>query len=596
MDRTKRKSAQNLLKRRRHIIKILCIVLSVFAALKMLFFGYGLDEEYQVVMSYRNAIGDTLLGSMWEPHQTSAFLCTLLMKPYLYFFHTTTGIVIYLRLWGTMIHLAISVYLYKIISGFIGEDYAFYLAMIYFNTIPKEIMLPEFGIMQVWFFTLLTLFLISYCVSGMRYSRYLILAGVAMAGEVLSYPSCVILFPFFVIVIFQRSKEKRWKNIAIFGGVCVVCGMAYLGMLLSHNTVSGLCDTVSYILNGDVTHSASVLDKLVSAGKDILQLLLMIVGICVFPLLILFFRFLYFRFGVDQEKKETSTKKRYIGKPKNLLLYVMVSAILVSCMVEVFYWVVLDAGYETMQIHLVVIAVCGFVSAFVMKSGSRSLFMDGMIGAVLSLIAVVYLTDLTLIDSLPQAMLAAFWGMILIIILLREKMQGQARPIIFLLLSVWCLTAIFGKGYALRSGVNYNNVLESGGIMKYGPGAGTISSYMGAYVYNCDYEDWQQYMQDGDTVLIVVDQVMNLDTTQYLFKNVTISHYSVVNPTAYDERLLQYWELYPDKMPNVIIVDCWYGELMTDEDSWIMNYIENDFGYTQVNDGRYIRIYRKASS
>ncbi|MCR5715629.1 MAG: hypothetical protein K6G23_02115, partial [Lachnospiraceae bacterium] len=100
-------------------------------------------------------------------------------------------------------------------------------------------------------------------------------------------------------------------------------------------------------------------------------------------------------------------------------------------------------------------------------------------------------------------------------------------------------------------------------------------------------------LRDGDRVLIVVDQVMNLDTTQYLFKDVTISHYSIVNPTAYDERLLAYWKMYPEKAPNVIIVDCWYGNLMTDPESFIMHYIEQDFGYTSVTDGRYIRIYRK---
>ena len=203
------------------LFRIICIVISIFAALKMLFFAYGLDEEYQVVMSYRSAMGDSLLGSMWEPHQTSAFLCMLLMKPYLVLFHTTTGIVIYLRICGTLIHLGISYYLYRVVSGFIGEEYAFYISLIYFNTIPKQIMLPEFGIMQVWFFTLITLFFMSYYVSGMRKKYYLILAGFAMVGEVLSYPSCVILYPFFVYIMIKRSVGSRMKDIGIFTFVSI---------------------------------------------------------------------------------------------------------------------------------------------------------------------------------------------------------------------------------------------------------------------------------------------------------------------------------------------------------------------------------------
>lgn len=51
--------------------------------------------------------------------------------------------------------------------------------------------------------------------------------------------------------------------------------------------------------------------------------------------------------------------------------------------------------------------------------------------------------------------------------------------------------------------------------------------------------------------------------------------------------------MFPEKAPNVIIVDCWYGQLMIDSDNWIMQYIENEFGYTEVTDGRYIRIFRK---
>ena len=94
-------------------------------------------------------------------------------------------------------------------------------------------------------------------------------------------------------------------------------------------------------------------------------------------------------------------------------------------------------------------------------------------------------------------------------------------------------------------------------------------------------------------MLIMVDQVMNLGTIQYLFQDVEISHYSIVNPTAYDERLAEYWEMFPEKTPNVIIVDDWYGQLMTDPEGWLMRYAEGDFGYTSMEEGRYIRIYRK---
>ena len=57
------------------LLKILLIAGSVLAASKLIFVDYTLDEEYQVVMAYRRLMGDELFGTMWEPHQTSAFAC-----------------------------------------------------------------------------------------------------------------------------------------------------------------------------------------------------------------------------------------------------------------------------------------------------------------------------------------------------------------------------------------------------------------------------------------------------------------------------------------------------------------------------------------
>ena len=78
-----------------------------------------------------------------------------------------------------------------------------------------------------------------------------------------------------------------------------------------------------------------------------------------------------------------------------------------------------------------------------------------------------------------------------------------------------------------------------------------------------------------------------------MFGEYEVCHFSIVDPTSYDERLLKYWEAYPDKKPDVIVVDCWYGELQEDENSWIMQYIQNDFGYKEAIDGRYVRFYKK---
>ncbi len=633
-------------------LSLLLLVLSVLAALKMIFFAVGLDEEYQLVMAYRNARGDRLFLDMWEPHQSSAFLCTLLMKPWLALFGTT-GVVLYLRFCGTLLHLAVSFYLYRVLEDFLDKGYARLLGLIYFNIIPKQIILPEFGIMQVWFYTLMALFLARYYFCG-RKRGYLALASLSLVLNVLSYPSCLILFPFLLALCARFSGKDRWRDMGIVTLCCALCGIAYLGMLFTYTTPRELLETLSHILSGDVTHSLTFGGKMLSLGWNVLYLGALWGGCVLLSL------------GAAKWKRL-----------RRETMWCLTAVF--ACGAELFYWFVLGYGYERMQIHLVAFALAGLGAAWGRRlsgyvadvsnsprlQNSRVLAAAGqhrmqsfllylMAGALLSLIAVIYLTDLSLIESIPHALPAAFCGVILLLsalgtadadmaetagkAMLEEtaKMPGTAMPTgttktpgaamstgtaiaavyaktmetapgasraataasrfswVHAVLFAWCFTAVLGKGYTLRSGTGgYNNVLQSGGILREGPAAGTISNYIGAYIYNCDYEDWQAYLQDGDRVLIQVDQVMNLGTIQYLFKDVDISHFSIVNPTAYDERLLEYWEMYPEKYPNVIIVDCWYGQLMTEPEGWLMRFIENEFEYTQVQDGRYIRVYRR---
>ena len=585
------------MKNRRVKGKTILIILSIFAAVKMLFFAFGLDEEYQLVMAYRNVRGAELFLTMWEPHQTSAFLCALLMRPYLALIGTT-GVVIWLRLCGTLIHLGVSFYLYSVLRRMISGDSAFLLGLIYFNTIPKQIMLPEFGIMQVWFLTLLSLFLIQYydigvineedgIDTGAGSRKYLIFASFALVLEVLSYPSCVLLYVLVLWILWRRSGKRRFADMGIVTGICGLCGAAYVGLLLRNNTPEGLLGTLSSIVNGDITHSLSFADKLLALGRDILLPAALCAGI-----------FLLSKAAARLTAPEA-------GRRRAELIWITA----LSCLTELCCWVVFNAGYESMQVHLIVFAVLGILYDIRCGRGRegareaserrghlrRGLLLDGIFLAGGALLAVLYLTDLGLMDSLPHAMTAAFFGMTIVTLYWEEKdrVAGGAALCLRAALLFWAFTAIFGKGYTLRSGTGYHNVLQSGGILKYGPAAGTISDYMCAYIYNCDYEDWQGRIQEGDRVLIMVDQVMNLGTIQYLFQDVEISHYSIVNPTAYDERLTEYWEMFPEKAPNVIIVDDWYGQLMTDPEGWLMRYAEGEFGYTSMEEGRYIRIYRK---
>ena len=120
------------------IIKRLLICASILATLKIIFFDYTMDEEYQIVMAYRHLQGDSLFKEMWEPHQTSAFMCIGLMWFYHLITGTYTGVVLFLRVCTTAIQALLAVWGYKVMKRFTKKEYAFLLGIAYFNFVPKK--------------------------------------------------------------------------------------------------------------------------------------------------------------------------------------------------------------------------------------------------------------------------------------------------------------------------------------------------------------------------------------------------------------------------------------------------------------------------
>lgn len=68
--------------------KYLLLAASLIATVKIIFFGFDIDEQYAVSMAYRLVQGDRMFLEMWEPHQTSAFFSAAFLGIYVHIFHT----------------------------------------------------------------------------------------------------------------------------------------------------------------------------------------------------------------------------------------------------------------------------------------------------------------------------------------------------------------------------------------------------------------------------------------------------------------------------------------------------------------------------
>ncbi len=561
-------------------------IFSILAAVKLIFVDYTMDEEYQIVMAYRNLSGDSVFGTMWEPHQTSAFMCIAIMYVFRLLTGGYTGVVITLRIVTELVRAALSYWIFRSVKRYTDKTTALLSALLYFNSVPKLIDIPEFSNMQLWFFTIMTLSLMEYYFREKETPDkkgsflFLILSSAALALEILSYPSCIILFPVTIVFIGVSSREHRIRDILVYVSTDAACALVWLAVVLRRITPEELIRNVRYSIGFDLTHdlSGSTEGKLSGSITYLWQTALMLALIFAASMLItkMFIR----RSSADEE-----TCRKFVP---------VVSMVLIAGVIQIFFWIVLRKGYEYPQIHLLTL----FLSAGILITSYRKdkekselirPFLYGFWGSLISVLAVFYISDLQFFNALTHGMLGIVMALCIISVLAGEK----GKKLITVLFIGMIVTAMIGKGGSIKGGRELRSVIDIRGIMKEGPAIGILSDYMCCYIYNSDYEDFAANIEEGENVLIVTNMIQAPGTTPYMFGDYKVCHFSIVDPTSYDERLLTYWELYPEKKPDVIVVDCWYGQLMEDPDNWIMKYIENDFGYSECIDGKYVRFYKR---
>ena len=182
--------------------------------------------------------------------------------------------------------------------------------------------------------------------------------------------------------------------------------------------------------------------------------------------------------------------------------------------------------------------------------------------------------------------------MVVSLVCLGEYVEKQKRHLLRCLIPVFLILTVFREGYITKPmNPEPTSILDIRGIVKSGPAVGMMSTYMGPYMVNTSMKEWQQYIEPGDSLLLVGREFVH--TLGYLYEDTKIAVPSTICTPTYSESLLEYWQENPDKYPTVIAVDCWYGDLRVDKDSWIMQWIEETWQPDEIIDGAYWRYYIK---
>lgn len=558
----------------RRIFGILVIV-AILANLKSILNDYNIDSGYAVVMSYRQAMGEVLLSEMREPHQTSAFLSALLIKIYLMVMGTTKGIVLYLQAAGVIIRGFFCFFFFQTMKPLIRKDMLMLMCLFFFSVAPKGLPLPEFSNMQVWFAVGLICALVRYFQD--RSECWLISAGVFLCLEILSYPSCLIVYAG-VVWLIARYAQKKWRDIGIFTGTCLCGGGIYCGWLLSSVGYDDMRKNITDIVSGDGSHSMSMMDKFMSymwEGVGILAFFL-VIGILAYVLLKA--ADAIWELG-KRGKRKLCTRQEWV----TLFFF-----LLFACELVVIFTADLDYCVQV-PMYIPIILAGIFLYKYCSEIEQR-IFVVGTVISVLDFGATLMLTNLTVKSSLSYMIPAVMVAVIPIIRGIEKTVTAGKRYIQYGLLFVFCALIIFRSGYLFSSMAGTKgNLFSLGGIVKDGPAVGIVSEYMGPYIFESTMQEWESLLSGGESVLIVSGAAY--DPLMYLFDDVEISVPSTICTPTYDEKLLEYWEKYPEKYPDVIIVECWYGDLRVKEESWIMQWISTKYPNCRYVDGKYWRYY-----
>lgn len=559
-------------------ILIFFVICGLLVNIKSIFMDYNYDAGYAVALAYRMVQGDAMFGQMWEPHQTSAFLCAGLMKLYLLITGTTTGIVLYLQAAGVVLKAVVALFFYSTISKLVRKDIVALMCLFFFAVTPKGLPLPEFSNMQIWFSLGLFCSLVRFF-QNREGKGWLVAGAFFLCLEILAYPSCLIVYGGVLVLLFCYGEHK-WKDSLLFSGICLICGIVYVAYFAIQQGWASFFENVGHIIFGDGSHEESLLEK----GQDYLQQLgkigLWLVGLAlaVYVVLKVVLLLVYYCSG---RRKRPDVRKYWVSGFFLVFLGIdMVQALRVELTYE-----------ERLPIYVAVIVVALFTAKHCDKKEQQFVCV-GMVLSFLSFVATLLLTNLTISSTLNYLILAVMVSFLAIIRCVEDLWNGDRGWMRYGVILLFLAVTIFRTGYITKyMSTEKTNVLNVGNMVQHGPVKGILSEYLGPYILNVTWEEWKEYVQPGDKVLIVGAGLY--DPILYLFEDVEICVASTICTPTYDSTLSEYWKQNPDKYPNVVIVDCWFGELRVDQNDWIMQWLKHSFGTKQCVDGNYWRYYRR---
>jgi len=560
-------------------IYIINILFFLIASISIIVSNVSYDAEYQMAMGYRLLKGDTPILEMWEPNQTSAFLCAIIMKLYISIAGTTTGIVLFVNVMGYLIRVGISGFLYYRINKMAGKVPALIACFLFILIGPKDMLVPDYSNMEVWFSTLTVLFLVEYFEKKKVWQ--LIMSAVSLCFGVISYPSYIIAY-FAIIVLLVKYAPKKNRDIIIYTGTCAFLGICYVGYLLWGTDLETVMNCLSAALAIEPTHTISASEKIIIYVKNLGKIIGTVTGLCLAGAAAEF---------VTKTIQQKRTGDKVIFSKERCMVFSWY-ALLIFYVINVLR--VISNGSN--HYALIFIVLLGFCKRNLLSEEQKKVYYTGLSVGVMALLSTALLSDQPFLQHTPFMLIAVVISILPLSCWYKEcKADNRLKKIYVLGVQLFLLVLVFRCVHThipIYGRAQVCSITQDLALIRTGPAIGIITDEIGAARQRDSYAEFQRYIKPGDTIWILGEPV---DTMGYLYQDVEVGAPSVMSTPTYNEELLYYWELNPEKYPDVVIVSAGFGNLAYEmlACEWLMNWLEEEYQAETIIDGNWWRYYFK---
>lgn len=569
-----------------YIINALLVILSILAVLKSIFVSFDIDESYAVTQAYRLLTGDRILADRWEPHQLSAYGAAIFMLPYLIITGgNTTGIVLFLRIIGSAIHLLIGGWFFHVARKRFCPNTSILISLVHVNFLPKWIVLPEFEIMHYWSVCVLFLALLTWYESDHK-KRYLLISGIALWVLISTYPTMLLLYPFYAYTLWKldgRSCKQRAFTIFWFTLPALMIGIGLILYMLSYMSVPEMLQNISYILM-DESHSEPLSVRMLKYVDELKTFLNKFVLYLPFSLLLAFL------------SGKINTLKGIMVFPVRVLLI----TIGLYQMNHIAYLFLGEGNQFFLYFRFLIVTILGVLGTFLYKE-NRNYFLLGIIPGIISVFASAAVTNMTFEIALARIYIAVIATCFIISTLIRDKYSESTvlKGITFGTTVFFVAGLLVCKLLLVRvTGCIPISIKMHMDLVTEGPAAGLLVKEELAEQYNVNIPIIQELVDSEDNLLY-----FGCENIYYMTVDSQIATPTTQGTAVFNEMFLDYYEENPDKLPNVVIIDKTYFtnpeynySFYSSENRIVLDWIREEFKNATLQETDYLTILKKDSS